>query len=94
MHSTIRIKNLGLLKQNAKTSIGQDGRVHTNAEVNNERPGGAFNLSAAKFDEIPTASRKKSLTEMNDEQCNAQGLTKSLQRSLSTDKVWTATQTA
>ena len=49
-------------------------------KVNTERPRNAFKLTPAKFDTVPTTSRIKSPIRMN-KQCNAQGLTKSLQRS-------------
>ena len=74
------IKKLGQFKQKAQAPIGQAGRIHTNTEVISERPGGTFKLPPAKFDAVPSPSRTKSPMGMN-KQYNAQGSTKSLQRS-------------
>ena len=73
------------LKQKAQAPIGLVGRVNTNTEVFSERSGGTFKLPPAKFDTAPSSSSAKSPMGI-DEQSNAQGTSKSLQRS--------ATQTA
>ena len=70
------------LKQKPQAAIGQAGKIHMNAKVINERPGSAFKLPAAKFDTVLSISRTKLPIGMN-KQCNVQGSTKSLQRSLS-----------
>ena len=82
MDSMPTIKKLVQLKQKAQAPIGQAGRVHTNTEVISERPGGTFKLPPAKFNAVPSPSRTKSPMEI-DKQSNAQGSTKSLQRSYS-----------
>ena len=51
-----------------------------NTKVNNEKLGSTCKLPSAKFDTVPSTSRTKSPIRKN-KQCNAQGLTKSLQRS-------------
>ena len=79
MDSTLTIKKLERLKQRPQAPIGQAGKVHVH---HGERPGGTFKLPSAKFDMIPSTSRAGSPTRMNG-QCNAQGLTRSLQRSYS-----------
>ena len=86
MDSTLTIKKPGQLKQKAPTPIGQAGRVHMNTEVIDERPEGIFKLPPAKFDAIPSPSRTKSPMGMN-KQSNAQGSTKSLQRSYSIESM-------
>ena len=58
------------------------GKIHMNTKVYNERPGSAFKMPSSKFDTVPSTSRTKSPIRMN-KQCNAQGLTKSRQRSYS-----------
>ena len=78
MDSTPTIKNPGQLKQKALVPVGPAGSVHTNTKVISERP--------AKFDAVPSPSRTKSPMGMN-EQSNAQGSTKSLQRSYSTESM-------
>ena len=62
------------LKQNPQAPINQSGKIQMNTKVNNEKPGSALKL--------PSTSRIKSPIRMN-KQCNAQGSTKSLQRSYS-----------
>ena len=57
-----------------------------NTKVNNERPGSAFKLPSTKFHTVSSAPRTKSLIRMN-KQCNAQGLTKLLQRSYSIESI-------
>ena len=79
MDSMPTIKKPGQLKQKAQASIGQAGRVYTNTEVINERPGGTFKLPPAKFDAVPSPSRTKGIDKLS----NAQESTKSLQRSFS-----------
>ena len=86
MSSMPTIKKPGQLKQKAQASIGQAGRVHTNTEVISERPGGISKLPPAKFDAVPSPSRTKSPMGMN-KQSNAQGSTKSLQRSYSIESM-------
>ena len=81
MDSTPTIQKPGQLKQKAQAPIGQAGRVHMNTEVISKRLGGTFKLPPAKFDAVPSPSRTKSSMGMN-KQSNAQGSTKSLQRSL------------
>ena len=51
-----------------------------NIKANNERPKSTFKLPSAKSDTVPSTSRTKSPVRIN-KQYNAQGLTKSLQRS-------------
>ena len=86
MDSTPTIKKQGQLKQKAQTPIVQAGRVHTNTKVIGERPGGPFKLPPAKFNTVPSPSRTKSPMGMN-KQSNAQGSTKSLQRSYSIESM-------
>ena len=80
--STLTIKRPGQLKQKTQALIGQVGKVH----MNRERLRDAFRLPLAKFDAVSSASRKKSLIGMN-KWCNAQGSTKSLQRSYSVESM-------
>ena len=54
--------------------------------MNSERPGGVLNLLLVKFNAVPSASRTKSPIRMN-KQCNAQGLTKTQQRSYSIESM-------
>ena len=61
-------------------------RVNMNTEVFSERPGGTFKLPPAKFDAVPSSSRAKSSMGM-DKQSNAQGTSKSLQRSYSIESM-------
>ena len=75
MNSTPTFKKPGELKQKAQAPIGLTGRVNTNTEVFSERPGGTFKLPPAKFDEVPSSSRAKSLMWI-DKQSNAQGTSK------------------
>ena len=86
MNSTPTIKKSGQLKQKAQVPIGQAGRVHMNTKVISERPRGTFKLPPAKFNTVPSPSRTKSPIGMN-KQSNAQGLTKSLQRSYSIESM-------
>ena len=86
MDSIPTIKKLGQIKQKAQAPIDQAGRVHISIKVNNERPGGTFKLPPAKFNSVSSASRTKSPMGMN-KQCNAQGSTKSLQRSYSVESM-------
>ena len=79
MDSMPTFKKPGELKQKAQPPIGQTGRLNTNT-VFSERPGGTFKLPPAKFDAVPSPSRAKSSMRI-DEQSNAQGTSKSLQRS-------------
>ena len=79
-------KNLKQLKQKPQASIGQPGKIQMNTKVNNERSESVFKLPSAKFDTVPSTSRTKSPIRMN-KQCNAQGLTKSLQRSYSIESM-------
>ena len=90
MDSTPTIKKPGELKQKAQASIGQAGRVNTNTEVFSERPGGTFKLPPAKFDAVPSPSRTKSPMGI-DKQFNAQGTSKSLQRSYDIESMDTDT---
>ena len=71
-------KSQSSLKQKAQAPIGQAGRVYTNTKVNSKRPGGTFKL--------PSTSRTKSPLRMN-KYFNAQGSTKSLQRSYSIESM-------
>ena len=57
-----------------------------NTKIDNERPGSAFKLPLAKFDTVHSTTRAKSPIRRN-KQCNAQGLTKSLQRSFSIESM-------
>ena len=57
-----------------------------NTEVFSERLGGTFKLPPAKFDEVPSSSRAKSLMGI-DKQSNVQGTSKSLQRSYSIESM-------
>ena len=50
-----------------------------NTKMNNERPGSIFKLFSTKFYTVPSISATKSSIRTN-KQCNAQGSTKSLQR--------------
>ena len=86
MDSTPTIKKPEQLKQKAQAPIGQARRVHTNTEVISEKPGGTFKLLPAKFNAVPSLSRTKSPMGMN-KQSNAQGSTKSLQRSYSIESM-------
>ena len=86
MDSTHTFKKPGELKQKAQSPISQAGRVNTNTEVISERPGGTFKLSPAKFDAVPSSSRAKSPMGI-DKQSNAQGTSKSLQRSYSIENM-------
>ena len=79
------IKKPGKLKQKAQDPIGQARRVNTN-KVISERPGGTFKLPPAKFDAVPSPSRAKSPMGI-DKQSNAQGTSKSLQRSFSIESM-------
>ena len=79
-------KKPGEPKQKAQATIGLAGRVNTNTEVFSERSGGTFKLPPAKFDTVPSSSRAKSPMRMN-EQSNAQGTSKSLQRSYSIESM-------
>ena len=54
--------------------------MHINSKVKNERPGSAFKLLSAKLERNSLTLRIKS-PERIDKQFNAQGLTKSLNRS-------------
>ena len=65
MDSTPTIKKPRQLKPKAQAPIGQAGRVHMNTKVSSERPGGAFKLPPAKFDAVPSVSRRKSPMGMN-----------------------------
>ena len=85
MDSTPTFKRPGELKQKAQAPIGLAGRVNTNTEVFSERPGGTFKLPPAKFDAV-SSSRAKSLMGI-DKQSNAQGTSKSLQRSYSIESM-------
>ncbi len=60
--------------------------MHTNTDVISKRPGVTFKLPSAKFDAVPSPSRTKSPMGMN-KQSNAQGSTKSLQRSYSIESM-------
>ena len=86
MDSMPTFKKPGELKQKAQAPIGLAGRVNTNTEVFSERPGGTFKLSPAKFDAVPSSSRAKSPMGI-DKQSNAQGTSKSLQRSYSIESM-------
>ena len=86
MDSTPTIKKPEQLKQKAQAPFGQARRVHTNTEVISEKPGGTFKLPPAKFNAVPSLSRTKSPMGMN-KQSNAQGSTKSLQRSYSIESM-------
>ena len=86
MDSTPTFKKPGELKQKAQAPIGQAGRVNTNTEVFSERIGGTFKLPPAKFDAVPSSSRAKSPMGI-DKQSNAQGTSKSLQRSYSIESM-------
>ena len=79
MDSIPTIKKLGQLKQKAQALIGQDGKIPANTEVISEKPGGTFKLPPA-INAVPSPSRTKSPMGI-DKQSNAQGSTKSLQRS-------------
>ena len=57
-----------------------------NTKVISEKPGGTFKLPPAKFDAVPSPSRKKSPMGI-DKQSNAQGSSKSLQRSYSIESM-------
>ena len=57
-----------------------------NTEVISERPGGTFKLPPAKFDAVPSPSRAKSPMGI-DKQSDAQGSSKSLQRSYSIESM-------
>ena len=81
MDSTPTIKRPGYLKQKAQSPSGQ-----MNAKVISDRPGGTFKLPPAKFDAVPSPSRNKSTMGMN-KQSNAQGSTKSIQRSYSIESM-------
>ena len=61
-----------------------------NSEVISERPGGTFTLPPAKFDAGPSLSRTKSPMGIN-KLSNAQGSTKSRQRSYSIESMDTYT---
>ena len=74
------------LKQKAQAPIGLAGRVNTNTEVFSERSEGTFKLPPAKFDTAPSSSRAKSPMK-TDEQSNAQGTSRSLQRSYSIESI-------
>ena len=86
MDSMPTFKKPGELKQKAQAPIGLAGRVNTNTEVFSERSGGTFKLPPAKFDTVPSSSKAKSLMGI-DEQSNAQGTSKSLQRSYSIESM-------
>ena len=79
-------KKPGELKQKAQAPIGLAGIVNTNTEVFSERPGGTFKLSPAKFDAVSSSSRAKSPIGI-DKHSNAQGTSKSLQRSCSIESM-------
>ena len=57
-----------------------------NTEVISERPGGTFKLPSTKFDAVSSPSRTKSPMGI-DKKSNAQGSTKSLQRSYSIERM-------
>ena len=86
MDSMPTIKNPGQVKQKTQAPICQSGRVHTNTEVISERPGDTFKLPPAKFNAVPSPTRTKSPMGI-DKQSNAQGSTKSLQRSYSIESM-------
>ena len=83
MDSTPTFKKPGELKQKAQAPIGQAGRVNT--QVFNERPGGTFKLPPAKFDAVSSSRAKSPM--VIDKQSNAQGTSKSLQRSYSIESM-------
>ena len=84
-NSTSTIKKQEQLIQKAQAPIGQAGRVYDYTKVNSEKPRGAFRLPPAKFNTVASASTKSSKG-MN-KQCNAEGSTKSLQRSYSIESM-------
>ena len=86
MDSTATFKKPGELKQKAQAPIGRAGRVDTNTEVFSERQRGTFKLPPAKFNAVPSSSRAKSPMEI-DKQSNAQGTSKSLQKSYSIESM-------
>ena len=57
-----------------------------NTKVNYKRTRSVFKQPSAKYDTVPSTSRVKSPIRMN-KQCNAQGSTKSLQRSYSVENI-------
>ena len=85
MDSTPTIKKPRQLKQKTQVPIGHARRVHMNTEVISERPGGTFKLPPAKYDAVPSLRTKSPMG--IDKQFNAQGSTKSLQRSYSIESM-------
>ena len=87
MDSTPTIKKPEQLKQKVQPPP-QLARLeeYIQTEVISERPGSTFKLPPAKFDTVPSPSRTKSPMEIN-KQSNAQGSTKSLQRSHSIESM-------
>ena len=67
------------LNQKPLTPIGQAWKIQLKTKVNTERQGSAFKLPSTEFHKIPTTSRTKSPIRIN-KQCNAQGVTKPLER--------------
>ena len=78
-HTSTKTKNKSRNIESMETEIDSTPKI-------GKRPGGTFKLSPAKFDAVSSSSRAKSPMGI-DKQSNAQGTSKSLQRSYSIESM-------